>query len=297
MPDNGHLCLATSSKQHVDALAEFGADSFFNRRIMTILQTSLNLKELLSLFYKEVSDKIGIHGLAFSSLFNCHAFSTGRCEGHSYCYWLKANDQDLGELQLFIDKNALSSIEIIHLNKLVKTLIFPLRNSLQYTSILHMSYVDPITGITNHLYIEEVLRKALHDATYGDSCLTVFVLRLNIFCCTNLGAFQSEQLRARISREIEYKLTSSDYVFRYGSDQFLGVINRESGANISSISQELLKHLRNAVFFDEHSIGNDVSIGVATYTGKEATRDLIKQAKTSLNSAIKYGGNQVVFYS
>jgi hypothetical protein len=117
-------------------------------RLPAVLQTSLELDEVIGLFHKEIN-KI----LAYDSLHYQHQgvhcdISTASRSHHTCNYRLEMNKVWLGELTL-TRRTKFSDTDLQLLEDLLCKLIYPVRNCLLFRHAQNAAQEDKLTGLNN----------------------------------------------------------------------------------------------------------------------------------------------------
>ncbi len=165
-------------------------------------------------------------------------------------------------------------------------------SSEQKESVRH-SFVDPLTGVASHRYLDMFLRHELSRAERFNQPLTVFIVDLDDFkeLKEASGEDAANTCLSSIAESLKQMLRDYDLIARHKDDMFMVVLPEttiQAGYDTawrlhSEISGKLLP-LR-ATF----------SVGVATYpTYGETIDDLLASAHHALNRAKFSGKNTVV---
>jgi len=114
-----------------ELFADFAGNPSTIMQLPGLLQTTLNIEEILSQFSKEIAETVPHNNLGFVSESNDINIVFGEPQRHSCTYELTINDTRLGFLSLTQDTK-FSDKEINLLEKYICTLHYPLRNAILY---------------------------------------------------------------------------------------------------------------------------------------------------------------------
>ncbi|GAB6065382.1 GGDEF domain-containing protein [Aquifex pyrophilus] len=138
------------------------------------------------------------------------------------------------------------------------------------------AYIDPLTGVHNRKYLEEVFRFEIEKFKRIGKPFCMLFLDLNNFKYINdkYGHAEGDKILRKIAQAIKENVRKSDFVIRYGGDEF--IILTDAGP------EEILKlieRLNNALRFTYKDIEISVSIGSSCYPSDGKTlEELIKVA-------------------
>lgn len=158
---------------------------------------------------------------------------------------------------------------------------------------------DPLTGLFNRRYLEEILSRELHRARRGNSPLCVAMLDLDNFKQFNdtFGHDAGDSLLRDLGQVLREKLRKSDISCRYGGDEFVLVLPDSSLADtqqrveqIGALVKELqIRHGRPRL--DTMT----VSVGVAEAPGHGSTApEILHAADNALYAAKQAGRDRVL---
>jgi diguanylate cyclase (GGDEF)-like protein len=151
------------------------------------------------------------------------------------------------------------------------------------------SIQDHLTGLYNRRSLQMQMEKCVEAAKRYEETFSVIMLDIDHFKQYNdtHGHVEGDRLLVKLAGILLHKMRNSDYIFRYGGEEFL-VILPETGADKAC---EAAERLRIAV---EAEAGVTISLGVATYQkDAQESASLIKRADALLYRAKQNGRNRV----
>ena len=171
-----------------------------------------------------------------------------------------------------------------------------------HATLMEMTTIDPVTGIRNRGYFDDVFQQEVRRASRQRYDLALLLLDIDLFKNVN-DTFEhlacDECLRG-VAQEIDSMLNRpSDVVARYGGEEFVVILPYVSESNAVQLADQLRGDLARKV----HRVnGNDISITVsigvsAAIPGEDKDcRVLIDEADEALYRAKASGRNQVCGY-
>jgi two-component system cell cycle response regulator len=163
-------------------------------------------------------------------------------------------------------------------------------NARLYEEARNFSLHDPLTGLANRRLLNIQLEKSIDAAKrYGEK-LSVIMLDIDHFKKYNdeHGHVEGDRMLVRIGEILLEEMRSSDYVFRYGGEEFFAILTQTDLSTACEVAERLRKSV-------EKTAGVTISLGVSTY--REIVWDdenLIKTADAALYQAKQKGRNRVV---
>ncbi|MEE2731489.1 MAG: GGDEF domain-containing protein [Pseudomonadota bacterium] len=266
-------------------------------RLNAILQTSIELTEIIRLFFTEVRRIVPLDGLSYEHQPQNFNFQQGIQEGQDSHYRIQTDSDYLGDLTLFRRGKGFEQKELEKLDRLISSLVFPLRNGLRYQEAVRASLTDGLTGAGNRISLDAVLNREVEQANRYGHPLSVMILDLDHFKAINdtHGHSIGDRVLKTIADTIQNSSRNADMTFRYGGEEFVVVLNKTDigGAKISAerihrIIEKLTIEVGNL------QIPVTTSIGVASLCHGESQEDLLRRADTALYGAKRGGRNQVV---
>lgn len=279
---------ARSAGSHDEALAL--------SRLSAVLQTSIELPEILSLFFSELRRIIPLDGIGYEHAPDQFSYQLGTQEGFCSHYQVQTDSDYLGELTLYRSKQTFSTADLIKLDRLVTSLVFPLRNGLRYYQAVKASLTDGLTGAGNRIGLDSILSREVEQANRYDHPLSVLILDLDYFKSINdsHGHAVGDHVLKTIARTIQNSSRNADMTFRYGGEEFVILLNKTDIAG-AKIGAERIRSIieRSSIRLGELAIPVTASIGVASLRHGESGESLLRRADKALYCAKHNGRNQV----
>lgn len=266
-------------------------------RLSTLLQTTLELPEILRLFHQEVIASVPVTGLGYQhQAYRCD-YTLGEASGHSTSYRLQTKDDYLGELIFYRLKDRFAEKELMFLEGMLSCLVYPLRNGLRYQEAIRSALTDPLTGAGNRINMENVLTREFELASRYEQPLSLLMLDLDNFKPINdtHGHAAGDQVLKSVAQTLRATSRCADTTFRYGGEEFVILLNK-TDAQGAAISAERLRSTVEGLscIYNGRTIPITVSIGGATLHPGESRDAFLKRADDALYVAKAKGRNQVV---
>ena len=287
---NNHAPLAgsTSAGSHDEALAL--------SRLSAVLQTSIELPEILTLFFREIQRIIPLDGVGYEHSANQFSYQLGTQEGFDSHYRIQTDSDYLGELTLYRKKQTFNPLELITLDRLATSLVFPLRNGLRYHEAVRASLTDGLTGAGNRIGLDSILSREVEQANRYNNPLSVMILDLDFFKSVNdtHGHAVGDHVLKTIASTIRNSSRNADMTFRYGGEEFVVLLNKTDVAGAKISAERIRRIIERAVIkLGDLTISVTASIGVASLCHDEKGESLLRRADKALYCAKHNGRNQV----
>lgn len=265
-------------------------------RLSGKLQTTLELSQLLEIFFKEAKHCVAIDGLGYDFPKQGVLLMQGRLAPHKARYSLQTSDSFMGDLTFYC-RRKIREFELANLEGLMSTLVYPLRNALQYKSALDASYRDPLTGVNNRAALNKVLERDIRLAKRHKQGLSILMMDLDHFKSINdlYGHTVGDEVLQKSAKAIGDCIRETDVCFRYGGEEFLVLLNNASHEDTLDIAKRIRKSIECMKFKSRKGDFNiTTSIGCATLQAQDNAQRLIERADEMLYSAKNQGRNQVI---
>jgi diguanylate cyclase (GGDEF)-like protein len=160
---------------------------------------------------------------------------------------------------------------------------------------------DPLTGLLNRRYLEEILARDLHRAHRRHADMSVVMLDLDNFKRFNdtFGHAAGDSVLRELGRVIRGILRKTDIICRYGGDEFVLVMSDSTGKDSRTRMEEIGARVKEVGRGDVHAkfgwITFSAGIAQAGPNGSDST-ELLHAADRALYVAKAAGGDRVAIY-
>jgi len=259
-----------------------------------VLQTTLDLDELLTILMQELKTHVTFDGLRYSNSALCIDLSKGEIARHSVTYKLTIQDHVLGEIG-FTRSRKFRSAEMHLLENLLAALIYPLRNSLEYQRVLHQALIDPLTGANNRAAMDMVLQREVELARRNKQPLSVLLLDIDFFKLVNdtYGHSAGDLCLQAVAGCVQDSIRGSDLLFRCGGEEFLVLLSqtRQDGATL--LAERVRQNVAELTLKATGGERISVSLGVSEMLGEDTVQSLFERTDKALYKAKRTGRNKV----
>jgi diguanylate cyclase (GGDEF)-like protein len=160
--------------------------------------------------------------------------------------------------------------------------------------LTQLAHYDRLTGVFNRNYLEILIDYELqksHQEQYSTAYMMIDIDSFKYFN-DQYGHDFGDKVLAGVALTISKKLRDSDYLGRYGGDEFLVMLPKTSIADACMIAQRILDAIGTLNIENSYeTIG--LSIGVSEQNQEMPPSDALKHADEAMFRAKKNGGNQI----
>jgi len=165
----------------------------------------------------------------------------------------------------------------------------PLLNNDQREETLNLpDCVDDVTGVASRVMMQAHLREAL--GTFAELHVPLGILRLRMEGLDQFrnryGPDAASSLLRLVARTLEYAVWATDFVGRWGADEFLVILNGCRDEALQSVRERVRRMLANdgiEWWGERHSL--PVSIGQASGEAGDSIESLLSRLEQSLKAA------------
>jgi diguanylate cyclase (GGDEF)-like protein len=267
-------------------------------RLSQALQMTLDIEEILNLFYKHIQPLVKVSGLRFKFDHGGNNVIVGRECMHHCDYRLTTDEGYLGEV-IFSRSKRFVELELMTLEFLLGSLVYPLRNATRYQAAMRLAMLDPLTMLGNRAALDTALRRELQMAERHHHELSLLMIDVDYFKKINddHGHHRGDLVLSEIAKIIQTVCRSSDITFRYGGEEFVVILGKTDAEGAKIIAERIRKQIEETPIVHNGKILHaTVSIGIATRQGsrKEHVDDFFERADNALYMAKKSGRNCVL---
>jgi len=265
-------------------------------RLGNLLQTTLDIEELLQIFLSELSKALYIDGLKYTDESGAIHLRLGREAVHHCDYRLITPRGKLGEI-IFSRNHRLSEQQLKVLETCLGCLIYPLRNALKYRAAIETALRDPLTGAGNRVSMDHTLNRELRLAQRHNLPLSILMIDIDKFKNINdtFGHQTGDEILRHVASTIKNAVRETDMVFRYGGEEFVVLLSDTDIIGSKVIAERIRQHVEDSI--TEHNdtqVKATVSIGCATRQSNDNVSSLFERADKALYCAKHNGRNQVI---
>ncbi|HKG01030.1 MAG TPA: GGDEF domain-containing protein [Xanthobacteraceae bacterium] len=182
--------------------------------------------------------------------------------------------------------------------KASKQEIIQLQENLE--TVRNESLTDPLTGLANRKYFDQMLERAAVETKPNDEPLSLMLTDIDHFKKFNdtYGHLTGDQVLRLVAQAVKQNVKGQDIAARYGREEFAIILPNTGLRQALTVAD----HIRRGVVSKElikRSTGENlgrvtISVGVAMLHQGEALQGLIERADACLYAAKRNGRNQVI---
>lgn len=196
-----------------------------------------------------------------------------------------------------ISEYASFSPYIIELGAFVEMVLLSIALASRIRNLEQDSMTDGLTGIFNRRFFDMQLSRLFSISNRENSSLALLVIDVDNFKQFNdrHGHDQGDIALQQVSLMLSLAARKSDYVCRYGGEEFTVILPNTEIAIANKIAERIRSQIENN---DINGKAVTVSVGVSVYNGKEniEVKNLFKRADDALYQAKQSGRNRVSIY-
>ena len=162
------------------------------------------------------------------------------------------------------------------------------------SELARLASTDNLTGLSNRSYMSEILEKEYSRFMRHNDLFGLIMLDIDHFKKINddYGHDMGDKVLVQLSRQLELAIRNSDYISRWGGEEFLICSTTINADDLFPIAETIrLKIAGSEYEIDE---GITASLGCAIIQPDEGIEELIKRADVALYAAKNNGRNQTV---
>jgi len=160
---------------------------------------------------------------------------------------------------------------------------------------------DPLTKMFTRRYLPSIIQHEIHYCLERNVNLGIIMLDLDFFKNINdqYGHTVGDSVLSKTASILSTSIRAYDYIFRYGGEEFLILINNTNTESCLQVAEEIRCKVANYKFKDLPFIKEKItiSLGVAIFNKHPDYELLINQADKALYKAKENGRNRVELYS
>jgi len=262
-------------------------------RLPAVLQTSLDLDDVIVLFHKEITKILPYDSLHYQHQGVQCDISTSSRSHHACNYRLEMDTVWLGELTL-TRRTKFSDAEMQLLEDMLCKLIYPVRNCLLFRQAQNAALQDKLTGLNNRNAFDTSLKREIDLAQRQHMPMSLIVLDIDNFKVINdtYGHSVGDAALQLLASSITETMRGSDIAFRYGGEEFSLILSNTDSTSAYLLAERLRIAASQLNCNDgKRTFGFSISLGVAQLNRGEDGISLFDRADHALYQAKKSGRN------
>ncbi len=263
--------------------------------ISSALQTTLEFKELISIFCDKIQDMIPHTGIVYKNEEFDLVYKRGIETRYSCSYSLTIEDQSLGELTL-LRQQRFSDEDLHLLETLLCCLIYPLKNATLYKQAIKMAHTDPLTNSKNRTAFNDTIAREYRLANRNNNHLSLIFIDIDHFKSINdnYGHECGDIALTFIATWIKESVRNCDIVFRYGGEEFVVLLSETNLDEAAVIAERIRASIENhTLAYDMKTLNLTASLGVSSLKGNDSIDSFINRADNAMYQVKMNGRNQV----
>ncbi len=263
--------------------------------LATVLQKTLEPRELIAMFGQELGKYIPFDGLTYTFAPLNVQIELGQISQHSCSYELLVTEERLGHINLHRD-HQFQERELAIAENMLAGLLYPLRNTLLYQLALQSATTDPLTGVKNRTAMDASIKREIGLANRQNSPLSFILFDLDHFKSINdqYGHLIGDQALRMVAKVAEETIRDSDIIFRFGGEEFLVLLSATKISGATLLAERIRNNIEHLEVFPDLDLRITASMGVVSRSRDEDAESLIGRADSALYIAKNNGRNQVV---
>ncbi|WP_404339286.1 GGDEF domain-containing protein [Pseudoalteromonas mariniglutinosa] len=285
--------------QRVSARGEFlpfsaehyrGNEAFNLHNLVTKLQTTLSIEEILTIFTEHAKQLINLSGLQFKSPLGISQAANSDLSDTPYYFDLTINNEHIGQLIYTCKYPVTNSIEA-KLKQLHSALVYPLRNAIMYNRVLKLATKDALTGLNNRSQFNDSLQEKLERCRRQHRPFSLMLLDLDNFkqVNDNFGHKAGDDVLKDFACILKTSIRGTDAVFRFGGDEFALLIDDPAFTTNKVIAERIMCLVKNSTLMTQYDV--TTSIGFTLATNQDCENGVFSRADKALYKAKAAGRN------
>lgn len=291
----------TASSNHALEIATaITANKPINRTITALvlkLQTTLNINQIVETFFEFLKAEMPICGVEYEYPLLYTHIHHGRKSNCSCSYLLDVDNETWGNITIYGDDD-LTESEKNSLDEFVSSVIFPLRNAIQYENALTVSSSESYLGLPNWGLMEGQITREAKLAIREKKPLSLVLLDVDRFMTLKEknGKLFGDFIIRHVYETIQKTLRDTDILNRFGYDQFSLILSNTQANDANMIANRIRLAVSNHELEASEinkQVRATVSIGVTELDTSDSVESLYARAYNALKLAKNSGRNIV----
>ncbi len=165
--------------------------------------------------------------------------------------------------------------------------------------LYNFSYTDNLTKVYNRHKFFEVIKHNIYEYHRYNYMFSVILIDIDNFKSINdtLGHNTGDQVLVEFAAILKNSLRTTDYLFRWGGEEFLVLLSHCEGKTAFQVAEKLRKNIESYTFQLKNGYQVTASFGVASYKDSTNIEAMISHADKALYQSKNTGKNCTTIYS
>ncbi|MCW9012403.1 MAG: GGDEF domain-containing protein [Gammaproteobacteria bacterium] len=259
------------------------------------LQMSLDIEWVINQFMEHIHSYLLFDGFSYLIDEPVVQIGLGRQQGHSCTYNLSIENDELGELVLYRGRKFAES-ELVLLENILCSLVYPLRNCIQFRQATLSAHRDSLTGVNNRSTFDSALRREVNLSQRHQHDFSILVIDIDYFKKVNdsYGHSAGDEVLKNVASIIQDNIRETDMLFRYGGEEFVVLLSNSDCEASYVIADRILESVsETSIAYEDQQLSVSVSIGLACLNIADTGSSLFNRADNALYTAKDAGRNQI----
>lgn len=259
------------------------------------LQQSLDAEWVIKNFMEIMHSFLLFDGYNYHKDEHDIQLESGRQLGHRLSYNLTIDDDQLGTLIAYRGRK-FSQKEITFFENILCSLVYPLRNAIQFKLATLLAHRDALTGVNNRSTFDDSLQREIDLAERHENDISILVVDIDFFKKVNdtYGHSAGDEVLKVVAETIQHCVRTTDLVYRYGGEEFVAILNNADCEKAYVTASRILESVREIkVNYQGKVICVSVSIGLACLNITDTPDALFDRADQALYKAKEGGRDQI----
>ena len=268
-------------------------------RTAALLQTTLDLESMLRMFSSEVYNTVLHSGISYRHAGSHSDLSIGRITKQSCSFQLSIENHELGEIT-FMSGKPFTQKQSDQLEFLLASLVYPLRNALQYLSSYQSSITDTLTGKNNRFILISTLKHEVRLYHRYNTPMSMLIIDVDHLKSVNnkYGRNAGDKIIQAAANILADNIRETDTLVRYAGDEFILILSNTTSHGAQTIAEHLRDVIENMQIIHKEKIINfTISIGAASVTENDTSISLLANTYEALRTSKREGRNRITLPS
>ena len=223
----------TSSNHALEIATAISANKPINRTITALvlkLQTTLDINQIIETFFECLKSDMGICGIEYEYPLLYTHINYGKKTDSFYKYLIEVDNDTWGNIAIYCQADLTQDAKS-NLDEFISTVIFPLRNAIQYENAIVVAANESYLGLPNWGLLESQINREAKLAFREKQSLSLVLIDIDRFTTLKQNNYLlfGDLIIRHVYETLESNLRDTDILYRFGYDQFSLILSNKTG--------------------------------------------------------------------